>query len=175
VHSPVANSSVHFSPVLNSSLNSSQVQTPVINVSGQSSPPFVRKPISRSRWFCCRAELMLLSTTKICCFSDQLVPYWKCHWNCLVPGIGKVVQMSTICRTQRFYPQWKVNIYRENGTLTIMWTSIALFTGGIWTPNHFVPLLNNHPSHSSPVTSTNKNIPINIYFSRSLNFYRFWK
>jgi len=45
-----------------------------------------------------------------------------------------------------------------NGTLTIMWTSMALFTGGIWTPNHFVPLLNNHPSHSSPVTSPNKNI-----------------
>ena len=39
MHSPVANSSVHFSPVLNSSLISSQVQTPVINVSGQSSPP----------------------------------------------------------------------------------------------------------------------------------------
>ena len=65
---------------------------------------FVRKPISRSRWFCCCVELLLLSTTKICCFSDQLVQYWKCHWNCLVPG--KVVQMSTICRTQRFYPQF---------------------------------------------------------------------
>jgi hypothetical protein len=35
---------------------------------------------------------------------------------------------------------------------------MALFTGGIWTPNHCVPLLNNHPSHSSPVTSPNKNI-----------------
>lgn len=35
---------------------------------------------------------------------------------------------------------------------------MALFTGGIWTPNHFVPLLNNHPSHSSPVTSPNRNI-----------------
>ena len=41
-----------------------------------------------------------------------------------------------------------------------MWTSIALFTGGIWTPNHFVPLLNNHPSHSSPVTSPNRNITL---------------
>lgn len=45
-----------------------------------------------------------------------------------------------------------------NGNLTIMWTSMAMFTGGIWTPNHFVPLLNNLHSHSSPVTSPNRNI-----------------
>jgi hypothetical protein len=47
-----------------------------------------------------------------------------------------------------------------NDNQTIMWTSMALFTGGIWTPNHCVPLLNNHPSHSSPVTSPNRNITL---------------
>jgi hypothetical protein len=47
-----------------------------------------------------------------------------------------------------------------NDNQTIMWTSMALFTGGIWTPNHCVPLLNNHPLHSSPVTSPNRNITL---------------
>jgi hypothetical protein len=47
---------------------------------------------------------------------------------------------------------------------------MALFTGGIWTPNHCVPLLNNHPSHSSPVTSSNKNItPLSPEQSHHLN------